>query len=207
MKNLSYNLSKALVQNDIINADREKQCQYGLELMLSSVIEILFIIGLSPFFGNFLNTLIFFIGFIPLRIYAGGYHADTRLRCFLILVMTYILFTVFLLILPIEIYQYIIYGATVFTIIVISVMAPLVHSRKNMSDKEIKVFRKIALDICFFEAALIVLSSLFFKNNVYILSFVFGQISVTISMVAADIKIKLQKKRGESNEKAKNYDK
>ena len=86
MKKISQNLSKALVQNNIRASDLEKQCQYGLELMLSSIIEILFIIALSPFFGNFVQTLIFFIGFIPLRIYSGGYHADTQLRCFAILV-------------------------------------------------------------------------------------------------------------------------
>ncbi|MCI9086803.1 MAG: accessory gene regulator B family protein [Clostridia bacterium] len=195
MKKLSNSLSGALVQNNIISADREKQCQYGLELMMSSVAEILFVILLSAFLGNFVQTLIFFMGFIPLRIYAGGYHADTRLRCFLILLIIYAIFTVLLYLLPLEIYQYIVYGATVFTIIIVSAMAPLVHSRKNMNDKEIKAFRKIALDICFFEAALVILGSMIFKNNIYILSFVFGQISVTVSMVAADMKNKIQKKR------------
>lgn len=195
MKKLSNSLSGALVQNNIISADREKQCQYGLELMMSSIAEILFVILLSAFLGNFVQTLIFFMGFIPLRIYAGGYHADTRLRCFLILLIIYAIFTVLLYLLPLEIYQYIVYGATVFTIIIVSAMAPLVHSRKNMNDKEIKVFRKIALDICFFEAALVILGSMIFKNNIYILSFVFGQISVTVSMVVADMKNKIQKKR------------
>ena len=195
MKKLSNSLSGALVQNNIISADREKQCQYGLELMMSSIAEILFVILLSAFLGNFVQTLIFFMGFIPLRIYAGGYHADTRLRCFLILLIIYAIFTVLLYLLPLEIYQYIVYGATVFTIIIVSAMAPLVHSRKNMNDKEIKTFRKIALDICFFEAALVILGNMTFKNNIYILSFVFGQISVTISMVAADMKNKIQEKR------------
>lgn len=195
MKRLSQNLSAVLVQNNVISADREKQCQYGLELMLSSVLEILFVIVLSAFCGNFVQTLIFFAGFVPLRIYAGGYHADTRLRCFLILVAAYILFSLLLHILPIEIYQYIIYGATIFTTIVVFIMAPLVHSRKTMNDNEIKAFREIALSICFFEAVLTVVCSMFFKNNMYILSFVMGQISVTISMVAADIKNKLQEKR------------
>ena len=197
MKNLSHNLSGMLVQNNIISADRAEQCQYGLELMLSSVVEILFVIVLSAFYGNFVQTLVFFVGFIPLRIYAGGYHADTRLRCFLILVAIYILFTVLLHILPVEIYQYIIYGATIFTIIIAFIMAPLVHDRKTMNDKEIKTFRKIALYICFCEATLTVLCSIFLKNNVYVLSFVIGQISVSISMVAADIKNKVQEKRRE----------
>ncbi|NDO18523.1 hypothetical protein FMM68_02460 [Lachnospiraceae bacterium MD329] len=49
VKKLSNSLSGALVQNNIISADREKQCQYGLELMLSSMAEILFVILLSVF--------------------------------------------------------------------------------------------------------------------------------------------------------------
>lgn len=195
MKNLSSNLSEALVKNNIISPDKEKQCQYGLELMLSSLVEILFVIMLSAICQNFLQTLTFFVAFVPLRIYAGGYHADTRLRCFLILIMIYTVFTVLLHILPVETYQYIIYGSVAFTVIVVIVMAPLLHDRKNMNDREIKFFRKVALSICFFEVALIILGSMFLKNNIYILSFVFGQISVTISMVAADIKNKLKDKR------------
>ena len=195
MKNLSSNLSEALVKNNIISPDKEKQCQYGLELMLSSLVEILFVIMLSAVCRNFLQTLTFFAAFVPLRIYAGGYHADTRLRCFLILLMIYIVFTVLLYILPLETYQYIIYGSVAFTFIVVTGMAPLLHDRKNMTNREIKFFRKVALRICFLEVALIILGSIFLKNNIYILSFVFGQISVTISMVAADIKNKLKEKR------------
>lgn len=195
MKNLSGNLSKALVQNNIISPNKEKQCQYGLELMLSSLTEILVVILLSVICQNFLQTLTFFFAFIPLRIYAGGYHADTRLRCFLILLTIYMIFTVLLYILPVETYQYIIYGSVSFTLIVVVVKAPLLHDRKNMTNREISFFRKVALGICFFEVAFIILGNMFLKNNIYILSFVFGQISVTISMVAADIKDKLKEKR------------
>ncbi len=196
MKKLSDSLSGALVQSGVIASDREMQCKYGLELMLSSLGEILFVIILSAFCGNFVQTLVFFAGFIPLRVYAGGYHADTRLRCFLILLVIYAIFTVLLHILPTQIYQYIIYGAAVLSVIIVCAMAPLAHSRKNMNEKEIKTFRKIAIAICLIEAILVVSGSVIFKNNIYILSFVFGQIAVTFSMVAADIKNKI-KERGE----------
>ena len=195
MKNLSHNLSEALVKNNIISSDRENQCRYGLELMLSSFLEILFVIIVSVFVKNFLQTVLFFAGFIPLRIYAGGYHADTRLRCFLILLMIYAMFTAALYLLPYVVYQYIIYGAVLFNILVVVLMAPLSHDRKSMNDKERNAFRKIALSVCFFEAVLTITGSIFLKNNIYMLSFVFGQIAVTVSMVTADIKNKIHERR------------
>jgi accessory gene regulator B len=47
---------------------------------------------LAYFFGEMKQLLVFLVLFIPLRIFAGGYHAETRTACYVISVM--IVFTV-----------------------------------------------------------------------------------------------------------------
>lgn len=60
----------------IKDTDRDK-CSYGIDIMFSSIMQLLLILIISVFIGNIVETLLFFLMFIPLRIYAGGYHADS----------------------------------------------------------------------------------------------------------------------------------
>lgn len=76
------------VQGIISQKDTAVYC-YGLEALYSSLLELLTILFLSLFVGNFLQTMLFFAALIPLRVYAGGYHAKTRLRCYLMSLAVY----------------------------------------------------------------------------------------------------------------------
>ena len=68
---------------------------YGLELIISSIINLLICLILSILFGCFVNGLIFFISFSSLRRFTGGFHSKSFLRCNiifgLIVVMTQLL--------------------------------------------------------------------------------------------------------------------
>lgn len=57
---------------------------YGAELTLSCLISSCTILLLSLLFGNILSGIIFLILFISLRLFAGGYHAETYRNCFIL---------------------------------------------------------------------------------------------------------------------------
>ena len=62
----------------------EAHCHhYGYELLISSVVSILLVILISIICGDVRYSLSFLIGFIPQRIYIGGYHATSHTRCYL----------------------------------------------------------------------------------------------------------------------------
>ncbi len=50
--------------------------RYGIELILSTVFTTLATLIISLLLNKFIFFLIFYIFFIPLRIFAGGYHAS-----------------------------------------------------------------------------------------------------------------------------------
>ena len=56
---------------------------YGYELLISSVVSVLLVILVSAVCGDVRYSLSFLIGFIPQRIYIGGYHATSHTRCYL----------------------------------------------------------------------------------------------------------------------------
>lgn len=169
--------------------------------MLSSLSEILCILIISVFIRNFVETLLFFVMFAPLRIYAGGYHADSRIRCFGILVGVYVLFSFFIHINNEILHTATIYIGMAFSVCIVVIASPVLHSRKHLTENEIHTFRKIAIAICCIEAIIILALFLIFGYNRYVLSCECGQLAVSLSMAAACIKKFLLRKRGVKNER------
>ena len=77
-------LTENFIREGIINADDKEIIEFGLTRIKDLIIGlcITFIIGIC--FGIPGESLIFWIFSMPLRINAGGYHADSRTGCNLI---------------------------------------------------------------------------------------------------------------------------
>ena len=65
--------------------------KYGIEITLSSLLNLAMIIVCSLLLSDFAAGLIFMICFVLLRSYTGGYHAETYWRCNVVFVCTFIL--------------------------------------------------------------------------------------------------------------------
>lgn len=195
MKCISATIANALWNQGIIQKDDIEACQYGLAIFLSSVIEIASILIISVFVGNFSETVLFFTAFIPLRIYAGGYHADTRIRCYLISLAVYGIFTLVMNVFPKNIYAILIVLCTICSLIVVLVKAPVIHKNKSVSEFEVKHYRKFSIMVCSIETAVILLLTAVFPDSPYVVSLAIGQAAVVLSMIMAVIKEKLGVKK------------
>ena len=190
MKSLSKTTTDILVSQSAISKEDAEICSQGLEIFLASAIELIAIFIISAFAGNFLPTLLFFSFFIPLRIYAGGYHADTKLKCFLVSLLVYFVFSVILAYLPQNLYVHTIVAEIAFTLTMVVVKAPVVHYNKSINTKEKSVYRKISLTIAFVEA-IIIAAFMLLDNKAYALAMCLGQLGESLSMLAALIKTKI----------------
>jgi len=76
-----------LVANDVIDQDKTSIYRYGLNQLAFLALHLLTYGLLAYFFGEMKQLLVFLVLFIPLRIFAGGYHAETRTACYVISVM------------------------------------------------------------------------------------------------------------------------
>ena len=193
MEQIANYIANLLGKKEIIRQDDIAICCYGLEMFLSSVLEFLSIMLLAFIGGNFLETLLFFIAFIPLRIYAGGYHADTRLRCYGILVANYMIFSLLLKTIPVQAYTAVMGISVIFSFGIVAWAAPIVSHHKHVNQAERKHYKKLAVFIVLSEIFLIVLGVLLLESNRYLFSFTLGQASVALAMLAALIKNRLKK--------------
>lgn len=190
---LTSYIATTLAESGIVDKADAEICRYGIELFIISVGEILAVLLLSIFVGNFFETLLFFVGFAPLRLYAGGYHSDTRLRCFLVLLGVFFLITAIFRFVPIDTYQILICINSFFSLVIVFAFAPVINVKKTTTAEQASKFRKISVVICTIESILLITLTLLNINNVYILALSYGQLAVVISMIAANIKSKYGK--------------
>lgn len=190
MNKVSDSIANLLWEQGILQDDDISKCSYGLDIFISSIVEVLSILIISAFVKNFVETLMFFLAFIPLRIYAGGYHAETRIRCFLVSLAVYGIFTGILKLTPGELYLPLEISLVTFSAIITLVSSPVVHHNKNVNDTEIKNYRSISLKICFTEIVIIFVLALTEFGNKFAFIITLGQAAVTISMIIAIIKNK-----------------
>lgn len=78
---LSRKIVSAWSEGSIIPSGTEEAYIYGVQLLLSTIINVFFIALISCVFSIPLAWIPFLIGFVFLRITAGGFHAKTPLLC------------------------------------------------------------------------------------------------------------------------------
>ena len=55
--------------------------RYGVEITISTILNVVLIILLGLLFGQLFSSIIFLLCFVTLRQFTGGFHADTYLKC------------------------------------------------------------------------------------------------------------------------------
>ena len=84
MLTLSKKCAEILVRHGKISDAQINLYKYGFELLFSTAITLGFILLLSVFGGYVSQIIIFLLYFITIRIAAGGYHAKSYGRCFVL---------------------------------------------------------------------------------------------------------------------------
>lgn len=65
--------------------------EYAVYIILASAFHIITIIALGLCFNLLVESLVFYLSFIVIRKFAGGYHAKTPTRCYIISIITIVL--------------------------------------------------------------------------------------------------------------------
>jgi len=191
---VSVRIANVLKEQGVISEKDIDICKYGLEIIFSSTIEVFSIFLIALLVGNFVHTFFFFLAFIPLRIYVGGYHASTKLRCYLVSLLVYVLFSTVEGVFPQTLYTMFNVLEIVFAMTMVIAFAPIIHFNKNVSVAEKKIYRKKSIKICFVQGLLILSMTLWFSNIAEITSFAMGQLAATVALLSAVIQEKVRKK-------------
>ncbi len=142
-----HKATKFLIKNQLIEKKESELYEYGFFILFSNILYLSITILIGLINHMILESLIFYVSFSMLRRYAGGFHAKTKTRCFIIT-------TAALLVSINLIYFYLHYNEdkNLFAIVlllvfslVIVIRAPLDTLEKPLFQTERKHFRRKSL--------------------------------------------------------------
>lgn len=81
---ISNSSVQLLVRNNIIQEKESPIYRYGFELFWSTFLCVMSIIAIGEITGNLNKAICFLLYFMPIRTFAGGYHAKSYRNCFLL---------------------------------------------------------------------------------------------------------------------------
>lgn len=133
---------------------------YGVEVIITSSINILLLLFIGIISGTFNHAIIYFIAYAFLRKFIGGYHCDTNFKCITFNVLKYVLYVYLYSYLHIEIGNLATILIIVGTLLLIIFEAPFEHHNRPINKKDRKVYKVYSL----FITIGYVLISFLFKN-------------------------------------------
>lgn len=190
LKQISKSLANNLLQSGIISLDDLELYDYGIQLILSILINFVTTILIGIFFDMILETFLFILIYIPLRTYAGGYHAKNHLKCYILSVV--IIISYLLTIKYIYISCFISLLIIVVSSGIICILAPVENLNKPLIQSEQRRYGKISRVI---SSDILLVAMVLARLN---LPTMCGCIALTLSLVAAMLimgKLKLMKGR------------
>lgn len=139
IQRLSVACARNIIELGNLKEINESVLRYGCELILTSIFGLMILIGLSVLIGHPFAWVFFVIGFAPSRTSAGGYHADTHARCYIITSSMFLVSAITAYLLEWNRCGYL--AITVFSAILIRIMAPLAATNKPLSAKRYRLNR------------------------------------------------------------------
>jgi len=139
---IASKLTEFFIKCQVIQeADRDTY-EYCFKIFLMNILNFGSILLLGLIFGCLLETILFVIGFSVIRKQAGGYHAGTPLRCYLISVASYVICMFLLYLIPSAWTKFMNLTAIIIAFIIIWRLAPVADSNKPFSIGEYERYKR-----------------------------------------------------------------
>lgn len=132
--NISSMITKYFFKKNIITNSDQEVFIYGCQLIISSFCSISSILLLS-FFINITYGILFLLFFFPIRLFCGGFHASSYIKCFLC-TNTIFIMTLFCSLSLVDCNKYILVGICCYFFYYILTNAPIIHPNNPLSESE-----------------------------------------------------------------------
>ncbi len=158
---ISERLIELLQRNKIIKSENKELYIYGINQLFVIIINIITTVIIGAAFGMVWESVIFMSMYIPLRSYAGGYHARTQIGCYF---FSIVLITISVIIMKVLSWDsFICCIINIITSSSIIILSPVEDINKPLSESERVLYRKKAIVILTF-LIIIFLLFLILKN-------------------------------------------
>ncbi len=182
---VSESLANILINNKTIEHTQFDICKYGIQQGLIMLMNGLTIIIIGLFMHEIWYIITFLVLYVPLRNYAGGYHANDSIHCFI-----YSLIIVYLYLLAVKmanIKPVVCLIIMIFSCISIIILSPVPDLNKPLDNKERAVYKKRTYMVLLIES-IICITVLLLKIAMLINCFTWFFLIIDIILIIGKIK-------------------
>jgi accessory gene regulator B len=181
---ISDKITDSMVRTGTVANEDKEIYLFGVQQGLTIILNIVTTVIIGLLFDVLGQMLLFTVAYIPLRNFAGGYHASTPQRCYIL--STLLTIIVSLLIKYVYIDMLVFIGLSMLAGTIIVVFAPIANENKPLDELEKKVYKRKTIVICLVE---ILIAMLFFGLNILSVSvcLMWTMVTVGIMMIIAKV--------------------
>lgn len=160
-----YLLEKWILKQNISDNDKVIYL-YGLTEGIAIIENVVITLFIGFISGNLVQTIMFLLSYIPLRSYAGGYHAKTEQLCFIYSILLIIGAEIFFSYSSQFSYTVGLIIASI-SISIVVIYSPLESELKLLSNMEKKFYKHIVVLLLALEGIVLLICSYYKQNSVY----------------------------------------
>ncbi|PKM54608.1 MAG: hypothetical protein CVV00_07470 [Firmicutes bacterium HGW-Firmicutes-5] len=199
IKQFARTITSFLVRDYIISEEEKEIYQYGTEQIIINLITLSVTCFIASVFKIWSITILWLLGFLPIRAVAGGYHAETPVRCNL---LTFFVYTINIVVIQ-SWYHYmnLTMLMAIISLILLSIYkyAPVDHTNMVLEYEEyFKVKKRSRIIGTILSIGCLFIATLTRPDNKYLISTIMGVVTASISLVIGSLK-----RGGERDEEVK----
>lgn len=156
--NILKSFADWLIKTETLSEEERDNFEYGLQQGLTILVNVFTVVLIGLAFNMLWQSIVFLIAYIPLRSFAGGYHARTQLRCYLLSIQ--LIISVLMVIRFISWTTIMILTMLLISVIIVLALAPVEDKNKPLDREEESRFRIKAKMILLFESLIVIISLL-----------------------------------------------
>lgn len=179
---ISEKITNRLVRNNVIEDCNREIYLFGVEQFLTTVLNIVTTVVIGIVLGEIWQSLLFVLVFMVLRSYAGGYHASTPIRCYLL--TSSIIAASLSVIKFINVYIFVCVELLVISGVIILILSPVQSENKPLDNIEFVIYRKKTIAIWGVEFICAIVCALIGYRNI-LMCIVLAHIITALSQLLA----------------------
>ena len=156
VKRIAQGMANYYSRKNVITDDDVDVYSYGFELVISSVLNLVFVFAAAIALGITLQASAFVLSFALIRAFGGGYHAKTHRGCILAFLVVFLAFAYALRYLPESAATVYMLSATGVSSLIICAVAPVEAKNKPLSEAKRNRLKTICIIISFAYVSVVV---------------------------------------------------
>lgn len=143
IKKVAIEFSKSLSSNQIIKEGDEDVYVFGMEVLISTVLNFILLLSVGGILHRFWETVAFLAVYCSIRCHSGGYHAKSQGRCILTFFVVYMCIMLFFMKYPIERINIFLMIGWMGSFLLLFFLSPFVDSKRHVDEAEKRRFKTI----------------------------------------------------------------